>query len=249
METKDWFSNWFNSPYYHLLYSNRDEEEAILFINKLINYLQPKSKSKILDVACGKGRHSKALADMGFDVIGIDLAEDSIKEAKQYESEYLKFFTHDMRNLFKSNYFDFAFNFFTSFGYFKTQSEHNSAIESITQSLKTNGIFVIDYLNVYYEESIIIKLQEKKIDDFNFIITKWHTDTHFLKQIQVADDKIGLPRHLSTEKVSKFSLGDFNEMLSLQNMQIQNVFGDYNLNSYDLKKSPRMIIVAKKVHE
>lgn len=84
------------------------------------------------------------------------------------------------------------------------------------------------------------------MDGLNFIATKWHTDTHFYKQIQVADDINGLPRHLSTERVAKFSIGDFNEMLSLQHMQIQDVFGDYSLNKYDINKSSRMIIVAKK---
>ena len=246
MKTQEWFSNWFNSPFYHILYSNRDEVEANKFINNLIDYLQPQKDSKILDVACGKGRHSKALAEMGFNVIGIDLAEESINEANKNQSENLHFYVHDMRNLFKTNEFDFVFNFFTSFGYFKTQQENNSVIESMTKSLKIGGMLVIDYLNVHFEEDNFEKLVERKVDNLNFISTKWHTDTHFYKQIQVADDKNGMPRHLSTERVAKFSLGEFNEMLSLQDMQIQNVFGDYSLGHYDLYKSPRMIIIAKK---
>ncbi len=47
----------------------------------------------MLDVACGKGRHSRALADMGFDVTGIDLSFDSIREAKKSENEHLHFFS------------------------------------------------------------------------------------------------------------------------------------------------------------
>ena len=247
MQEQEWFKDWFNSPYYHLLYQNRDEVEAIAFISRLIQHLNPKNEATILDIACGKGRHSKALADMGFDVTGIDISSQSIEEAKQFETENLHFFQHDMRVNFKKHYFDFAFNFFTSFGYFKNQEEHQDAIKTMTSCLKLNGILVIDYLNVHFEETHFEKLVEKRIEDYLFISTKWHTDTHFFKQVQVADTKNGLPRHLSTERVAKFNLGDFNEMLSLENMQIQEVFGDYKLGSYTVHQSPRMIIVAKKV--
>ena len=131
MENHLWFKNWFNSPYYHQLYFNRDEAEAAKFIDKLINYLNPTAGSLMLDVACGKGRHAIHLAEKGFDVTGIDLSEDSIKEALLSENEKLHFFLHDMRLPFYINYFDYAFNFFTSFGYFSTQREHDNAIRTI----------------------------------------------------------------------------------------------------------------------
>ena len=72
---QNWFETWFNSSYYHLLYNNRNDAEAQFFIDNLINYLHPEKDSKILDMACGKGRHSKYLATKGFDVCGIDLAK------------------------------------------------------------------------------------------------------------------------------------------------------------------------------
>ena len=52
-----WFINWFDSPYYHILYKNRDEKEAEFFIENLVQYLNLKKRSKLLDIACGKGRH------------------------------------------------------------------------------------------------------------------------------------------------------------------------------------------------
>lgn len=246
MQQENWFKNWFNSPEYHTLYSDRNDEEAATFIQNLLSHLQPKLDSKMLDVACGKGRHSKALADFGYDVVGIDLAEQSIQEAKQFESDTLQFFTHDMRLPFWINYFDVAFNLFTSFGYFKTQREHNNAIRTMAQGLKPNGVLVIDYLNVHYQEKKLQRFLEKKINDTTFQITKWHTETHFIKQIQIAHPTNGIPRHVSTERVAKFSLGDFVEMLGFQKLQIQEVFGNYNLSKYDINESPRMIIIAKK---
>ncbi len=241
-----WFKDWFNSPYYHQLYFNRDDREAAAFIDKLINYLKPPSGSTMLDVACGKGRHSIQLANKGFDVTGIDLSDDSINEALQSQTESLHFYKHDMRLPFWINYFDYAFNFFTSFGYFKTRREHDNAIRTIAQAIKKDGFFVMDFLNVHYAEDYLVHQSEKEIDGVNFIITKWFDETHFYKKIVVEDENLREPL-IYTEKVAKFSLGDFTEMFAYQGLQIQEVFGDYNFGNYNVKKSPRMLMIAKKI--
>ncbi|MES2892817.1 MAG: class I SAM-dependent methyltransferase [Bacteroidota bacterium] len=245
MQTQPWFKDWFNSPYYHQLYFNRDQQEAAAFIDKLIAHLHPAQQSRILDVACGKGRHSIYLAEKGFNVTGIDLSEYSITEALKHESESLHFYRHDMRLPFWINYFNYAFNFFTSFGYFKTAREHDNAIRTISQSLVSGGIFVIDYLNVHYAEDHLVHNFEKDIDGVNYYITKWLDETHFYKKIVVEDEALEEPL-VYTEKVAKFSLGDFTEMLAYQDLQIQEVFGDYNFGGYDVRKSPRLVIIAKK---
>lgn len=244
---KEWFKDWFNSPYYHTLYGNRDLEEATAFIKKITQHLQLTPNTKVLDVACGKGRHSLAMANLGLDVTGIDLSRKSIAFAQQFQTDFLHFYKHDMRMPFWINYFQVVFNLFTSFGYFKTDREHHKALRSICQSLLPKGVLVIDYLNVHHEEKNLQRFNQKQIDDYNFIITKWQTETHFIKQIQYTQPNSGLPKHLNTERVAKFSLGDFADMLAFQKMQIQEVFGNYNLEHYDIKNSPRMIIVAKKL--
>lgn len=243
---QQWFKDWFNTPYYHQLYFKRDEKEAAAFIDALIAYLQPPPGSRMLDVACGKGRHSIQLAQKGFDVTGIDLSEDSIAEAKQSEQDNLQFFQHDMRLPFWMNYFDYAFNFFTSFGYFRTRREHDNAIRTIAQSMKPGGTLVMDYLNVHYAEDHLVHQLEKEIDGVNYYITKWFDETHFYKKIVVEDEALDAPLEY-TEKVAKFSLGDFTEMFAYQGLQLQEVFGDYAFGHYDVRKSPRMVMRARKM--
>ena len=245
MAEKAWYKEWFNSPFYHKLYFERDEKEAEAFIKRLIGHLQPSTNSRMLDVACGKGRHSKILASMGFEVTGIDLSTDSIAYAKQFERENLSFYVHDMRLPFWINYFAHAFNFFTSFGYFKTRREHDDAIRSIAKSLKPQGIFVIDYLNVHYAEKNLLHNEVKQSGETIYEIHRWDDETHFYKKISVTDPSLPEPV-TCTEKVAKFSLGDFTDMLSYQSMQVKEVFGDYQLNAYDVKNSPRLIIIAKR---
>jgi SAM-dependent methyltransferase len=248
MSEQAWYKEWFNSPYYHKLYFERDEQEAKIFIAKLIDRLRPLPDSLMLDIACGRGRHSRMLAAKGFSVTGIDISTASITYAKQFENDKLEFYQHDMRLPFRINYFDYAFNFFTSFGYFSTRREHDDAIRTIAASLKQQGIFVIDYLNTHYAEDHLIHNEEKTIDGAVYEIHRWHDDSHFYKKITVRDAPLLYPAE-HTEKVVKFSLGDFTDMLSFQRLQVQEVFGDYNLKAYDVRKTPRLIVIAKKEKE
>ena len=246
MAEKSWYIDWFSSPFYHKLYFERDEKEAESFIHQLVKHLQPVDGCRMLDVACGKGRHSKILAALGFDVTGIDLSPASIAWAKQSESEKLHFFIHDMRMPFYSNYFEYAFNFFTSFGYFKTRREHDAAIRTISASLKPGGFFVMDYLNVHYAEDHLVHNEVKDINGTVYEIHRWDDSTHFYKRITITDPALLKPAQ-HTEKVAKFTLGDFTDMLSYHGLQVQEVFGDYQFHHYDIRKTPRLIIIARKI--
>jgi len=247
MSERAWYKDWFNSPFYHKLYFERDEKEAAAFILTLLDHLEPAPNSYMLDIACGRGRHSRILAEKGFTVTGIDISFDSIAFAKKSENENLEFYQHDMRLPFRVNYFDYAFNFFTSFGYFKTRREHDNAIRTIANGLKPNGIFVIDYLNVHYSEDHLVYNEEKKLNGTTYQIHRWHDEKYFYKKIIINDP--GLMHSIDyTEKVSKFSFGDFNDMLSYHGLQVQEVFGDYQLGNYDVRKKPRLIIIAKKIN-
>lgn len=246
MPTDTWFQEWFNSPYYHQLYFKRDDQEADRFIHRLVSHLHPPPGARMLDVACGRGRHARSLAAMGFDVTGIDISVSSISEALLAEQDHLHFFVHDMRLPFLINYFQYAFNFFTSFGYFRTEREHNNAIRTIAQSLTSGGYFVIDYLNVHFAEEHLVPEEHIEAGGLDFYTKKWFDETHFYKRITIEDEQLDAPVEF-LEKVAKFSLGDFNDMFSYHQLQIQEVFGDYEFGKYDVRKSPRLIMIAKKI--
>ena len=243
----NWYLDWFNSPYYHQLYFQRNEEEAASFIGNLLQHFQPRVGSKMLDVACGRGRHARVLSAAGYDVTGFDVAPDSVKYAKQFEGENLHFYQHDMRLPFWSNYFDFAFNFFTSFGYFRTEREHYSALRTISRSLKNGSLFLMDYLNVHYAEDHLVHKSQKDFDHVTYYLIKWFDETHFFKRIIIEDDRRSTPLEF-TERVAKFSLGDFSEMFAYCGLQLKEVFGDYQLGPYDHRNSPRLIMAAAKGH-
>jgi len=244
MEQADWFEQWFDSPFYKILYQNRDEAEARRFVEELLEYLQPTAGSRMLDIACGEGRFAVQLAEHGFDVTGIDLSHHSIETAKSFENDHLQFFLHDMRFPFYINYFDYAFNFFTSFGYFAHNRDHVLAAKSFARGLKTGGTLVIDYLNRHYSLNNMVASETIHRGSYEFHIERRLERNHFLKDIRFndADNK---PRHF-TERVAAFTREDFERMFGIAGMTIQETFGDYSLNPYDPETSPRLIILLKK---
>jgi SAM-dependent methyltransferase len=243
--SNEWYKDWFNSPYYHLLYENRNENEAAAFIDRLIEALQPNRDARMLDVACGKGRHSIQLANKGFFVTGIDISPKSIAEALKYASDNLEFFEHDMRFPLRTNYYDYGLNFFTSFGYFDTYREHLNTIHNMALALKTNGVLVIDYLNPEYTQKHLLPYSEIKKGDVLFTIERKIENKYFLKTISINDPARNKP-FVYTEKVAAFSLDDFRNMFEINGLKLTDLWGDYALNAFDPSVSPRMIMIARK---
>src|SRR5690606_15485681 len=167
----------------------------------------------------------------------------NIQFAKQFENEKLRFFMHDMRHLLYINYFDFAFNLFTSFGYFNSDKEHIKALKSFNRSLKKNGILVLDYFN---REKILHNLvgQEiKVIEGIEFHITKKIEGDKIIKTITFEHRK---KKFSFREEVKAFSMEDFKRLFDAAGFEIGSYFGDYALNEYDEDKSDRIVFICRK---
>jgi SAM-dependent methyltransferase len=243
-DRENWFEEWFNSPYYHLLYANRSTAEADAFILNVHKLLQLPAGSKVLDLACGKGRHSKALANQGYNVTGVDLSENSIVEAKKMETDQLRFMVHDMRRPVAINYFDAVLNLFTSFGYFSSQRDNMRTIDAVAAALRPNGIFLIDFLNAVKVRKAIEANPEGDVHSgsVHFHWKKQIENSSVVKTITVSDrGKIAE----YCEYVQLFTLSDFERMLN-EKFEIAHVHGDYNLATFDESHSDRLILSCRK---
>jgi SAM-dependent methyltransferase len=237
-----WFETWFDSKYYHILYKHRDEKEAIKFLDNITQYLNI-TKGKILDVGCGKGRHAKYFNELGFNVVGIDLSLNSIAKAKLNETQNLKFYKFDMRNVFKENSFNVVTNLFTSFGYFDNSLDEQKTINAMVKNLKKDGILIIDFMNVKKIINNLVSKESKKINSVEFDITRELKDNYILKNITINDQDISLKFQ---EKVHALTLIDFSEMLQKASMSIVDIFGNYNLDNFNASQSERLILIARK---
>ena len=240
----NWFENWFNSKYYHILYKNRDHKEAVFFLDNIIKNINI-NNGRILDVACGKGRHAKYLNHLGFNVTGIDLSKNSIEFANKDSNENLKYFVHDMRSVFKKNHFDLVTNLFTSFGYFENQEDEQTTINAMSNNLKEGGLLLIDFMNVKKVISSLVTSESKEIDGIKFLIKRKYDENHIIKKIIIKDKDSDLNFQ---EKVRALTLYDFDVMLKKANMKIVDLFGDYSLNEFNAIDSDRLIIISRKLN-
>jgi len=241
METKDWFTDWFNTPYYHILYNNRNDSDAQLFIKNITSFLKLKDGSHIADLPCGKGRHSIYLNSLGYKVTGGDLSENSINYAKEFENDSLKFEIWDMRDSLENTY-DAIFNLFTSFGYFDDDKEDIKILNSIKSGLNKDGVFVFDFLNANKVKVNLVEVETKVIENITFNIKREIKDGFILKHISFsANDK----DHFYTERVKYLDLPKMISYFKKVGFILVEVFGDYNLSTFDENTSDRLILIAK----
>ncbi len=241
----EWFKNWFDSSYYHLLYKHRDQQEANIFMENLLNFLQPEPHDKILDLACGKGRHSLYIAGKGFDVCGVDLSQNNIKEALDINCKDAEFYVHDMRKPFRINYFNYVFNLFTSFGYFDNSRDELNTIESMALDLQPGGKVVIDFFNAEKVSDAYTKEpQYKEVEGIKFKWAKTIENKTIVKQIEV-NDKGNI--HYYQERVRLLKQEDFESYFKKCGLKLIHTFGNYRLQSFDAKTSERLILIAVKI--
>ena len=238
-----WFANWFDSPYYHTLYKNRDKKEAQVFIDNLIQYLQIPNGSKLIDIACGKGRHAIYFNKKGMNVVGVDLSSNSISCAKENDNKTLQFEVHDMREVYKKNYFDVVTNLFTSFGYFEDNTEEQEAINAMASNLKIGGILVIDFMNVKKIMSNLLLNEQKTIDGITFKINRKVEGDNIIKDIAITD---GIEKQQFQEKVKAITLADYSKLITNAGLKIIDIFGNYTLEDFNALTSDRLILICKK---
>lgn len=238
----EWFENWFDSEYYHILYKHRDHDEAERFISNILKYLNPVADSTFLDLACGKGRHSLFLAEKGFQVMGTDLSLNSITEASKHKSSKLSFWRMDMRDQIQLPLFDYVFNLFTSFGYFADEIDNLNVLKSVYLNLKPNGKLLIDFLNSNFVLANLVKEEDKTIDGIKFEITRAVEEGKVVKRIQVHANSKSLQFE---ERVQLIDLPKFKQMFEAVGFNLLETFGNYDLDAHS-EGSDRLILLAQK---
>ena len=238
----EWFSTWFDTSYYHQLYNNRDFSEAEKFMTTLLNHLNLNKGESILDLACGKGRHSIFLNKKGYEVTGVDLSAQSIEYAKKFENENLHFDVHDMRDNLNTK-FDNVFNLFTSFGYFDNDDDDIAVLETIKNAMKPNSVAVIDFMNAEKVIKNLVNTEIQKRDNLDFEIERFVKNGIIHKNIKFQDDGI---HYDFTEKVKAIKLDDFNRYFDKVGLVLESTFGNYNLDEFDVKNSDRLIMILTK---
>ncbi len=241
-----WYHRWFGEEYLQL-YPHRSEAEAAataVWLKQALN-LQP--PARILDLACGSGRHSRQFAELGFDLYSLDLSWVLLRSLTSLEPPPLvKLLRGDMRNLpFQSSVFDLALSLFTSFGYFEKEGEDLSVLQEAADTLKIGGRFVLDFLNADAVKGSLLPEEQVSLKDSQVLIQRCLNPARnrIEKHIRIFSTARGPREYL--ESVRLYTCADLRELLSQAGLNTDQIYGDYNGAPFT-SSSPRLIIFSSK---
>ena len=218
----EWFEEWFGEDYLRL-YPHRDDADAERAVALIRGTLPFRQGWRVLDVACGTGRHARAFAAAGARCTGVDLSAALLRVARQTTSTPLV--RADMRQLpIRPGSMDLTVNLFTSFGYFEHDSEHTGALREMISTVRPGGWFVIDFLN---PESVRRNLvAEEQVEVEGAIV---NVSRSVSPDGRYVCKTIRAPRgRRFTERVRLFDPAQMSAMLQEAAVDVRFRFGDYD---------------------
>jgi SAM-dependent methyltransferase len=245
-------TRWYEDPdfwmaNYPRLFTPRRMESAegdIVCIEKLAALSPP---AQVLDLCCGPGRHSVALARRGYAVTGVDLTPEYLTLAEKLAGSAgvtPEFIHSDMRDYCLPAGFDLAINLFTSFGYFEASEEDHQVLSNVHASLKPKGIFVMDMMG---KEILARSFQEREWIEENGalllekrrICRDWSWITNHLTVIEAGEQK--------TFEISHrlYSAVELKSALRQAGFKTVTVYGNLQGAPYD-HTAERLVAVARR---
>ena len=242
----EWWKKYFSEDYLKLY--RHDEGVSSREVSAVIRMLQLDEGQRVLDLACGFGRHSVLLAQKGFNVTGYDLSESFLKKAKEIADSLLvglDLQQGDMREIPYDQEFDAVINMFTAFGFFDREDEDLNVLRGVYKALKPGGQFLMDVINREYalsdinhrrwtNENSSYLLEERFFDYFNSRIELTNRLIHANGEVKEANYSIRL-----------YTLTEMLDMFNEAKLVLTDVYGNFDGELYSAR-SPRMILVATK---
>jgi SAM-dependent methyltransferase len=241
---KRWYEDFFG-PDYLVRYVHPETPAQVEAIEKILHL---RKGARILDVACGAGRHTTGLAKRGYRVTGYDLSRPLLAEARKAARRAgvkATFVQGDMRRLRFANAFDAAISMFTSFGYFDRSDEDREVLRRIARALKPRGKFLMELFN---RDSLVASLPNQNwqarddgtvvLEDASFDLLRGRFETR-----QVVIDRKGTREF--TASVRAYTLAELKEMLDTAGLFVHRVLGGLDLSPYSAR-SRRLVLYAVK---
>lgn len=242
----EWFKDWFSSEEYLNVYQHRDDDDARKLLNLILSNVKLSANSKILDAACGAGRHSINLALKGFNVVGFDLSKQLLKKAAEEirkKSVHVDLFCADIRKVYLKEKFDLIVNLFTSFGYFDNDVENFRFPEIAYSLLNKNGFYILDYLNERFVKKNLVAESAREVNGKLITEKRRIEKEKVIKEIFIHD---GINVQHFLESVTLYPREKIIKEFENIGFKLEKYFGDYDGSSFDENNSKRLILFFRK---
>ena len=259
-----WYVRFFKRDYLRIYGHTLHQDRTDLETQFAIHALEIEPHSRVLDLCCGQGRHSIALAKTGLKVTGVDFSEEMLEIARSQAAKLqlfpvddgngaseggISFHQADMRQLPNefTGQFDAVINMFSSFGYLESEDDDQQVLHQIAKSLKPGGKLLMDLLN---REWVIINNEEydwHRHEDGRIVLERrqldLQTSTNHLTYTEILPD--GTRREMSELQMRLYTLTELTKMLVTAGLTFKNVYGGFQGEHYSVN-TRRMIVVASK---
>ena len=246
----NWYTEFFNEDYLKIYSERLSHDVTARETDFVVESLGIQVGARILDLACGHGRHSIALAQRGMVVSGQDLSEDYLRKAREgaaLAGVDIETVHSDMRDIPFTDEFDAVINMFTAFGYFDSEDEDVRVLQAVANSLKRGGTLLLDTINREWVLANYVQNDWHTDDDGNTFLEHREFDlitgrNHVTFSIVTAD---GTRRESPGHDVRLYTLTELVRLLDAAGLRMSATYGDYEGSPYAIN-SPRMIVAATK---
>ncbi len=244
----EWYDEFFKEDYLQIYLPFLTEERTKAEVDFIVEVLDIPAGSKILDLACGFGRHTIPLAKKGYDMTGLDYTEKFIQMAEEKAKEanvQIEFLVGDMRKIPFENHFVGVISYFTSFGFFSDE-ENFEVLKGVSKALKREGKFLLDIMN---RDILVKNFQAKdweRLEDGTLVLEErnWDLKTGRIKNYVTILDKKGERKRWFDVRL--YTLDELNYLLEKVGLKIIETYGRKDKSPYKVD-SPRLIVLSQKI--
>lgn len=246
MSEKDWFEDqWFWEDYRSILFPKERLQRTEEQVDRFEELLNLDKDDKILDLACGIGRHAFELAERGYEVTGLDLSETYMKEASsKVKNDDLEFVQGDMREFVKEGYYDVIINFWSSFGYFEDEMDNEKVVNNVYDSLKSDGRFLLDVMGKEIMDRLYTERDWARIDDGFFLEERFLKDNgDYLESNWILIKNGKVKEHKFLYRL--YSKSEIKNLLKKAGFSNVDIYGDLYCSEYN-RNADRLVALAWK---